>query len=126
MTYERFGQYISTINAHDSLETVEELIRNSLKITFEWSVLIEAQHIIDELQIMQGIFTQQITVMRDFIKALEDMKTKARVDSTLDDLESTLERAATLIAHMDTRKEELANLEKLQAKTRAQVSPILK
>lgn len=125
MTYERFGRDVNTINAHDSLETVEELIRKSLNISFEWKVLIEAQHIIDELQIMQGIFTQQITVMRDFIKALEDMKTKARADSTLDDLESSLERAATLIADMDTRREELANLEKLQAKTRAQVSPIL-
>jgi len=125
MTYERFGRNVKTINAHHSLETVEELIRKSLNISVEWSVLIEAQHIIDELQIMQGIFTQQITVMRDFIRALEAMRTKAKADSTLEDLESSLERAATLIADMNLRRDELASLEKLQAKTRAQVSPIM-
>jgi hypothetical protein len=82
MTYERFGRDVNTINTHDLLKTMEELIRKSLNISFEWSVLIEAQHIIDELQIMQEIFTQQITVMRDFVKALETMRAKPRVDST--------------------------------------------
>lgn len=112
MAYERFGRDISAINAPDSVEDAEELIRKSLNISFEWSVLIEAQHIIDELQIMQEIFNQQIVVIRDFEKALTDMKAGS----------STLERAATLIRDMEMRRDELAGLEKLQAKTRLQVS----
>jgi hypothetical protein len=120
LTYERFGRDVNTINAHDSLETVEEMIRKSLNISFEWSVLIEAQHVIDELQIMQGIFTQQITVMRDFVTALENMMPKRSPDS-LSGLETSLERAAGLLADIDLRREELASLERLQAKTRAQV-----
>jgi hypothetical protein len=74
--------------------------------------LIEAQHIIDELQIMQEIFTQQIVVIRDFEKALKSIGAS----------NSTLERAATLIRDMEMRRDELAGLEKLQAKTRLQVS----
>jgi len=112
MAYERFGRDVSAINARDSVEDAEELIRKSLNISFEWSVLIEAQHIIDELQIMQEIFTQQIVVIRDLEKALKSMGASS----------STLERAATLIRDMEMRRNELAGLEKLQAKTRAQVS----
>jgi hypothetical protein len=74
--------------------------------------LIEAQHIIDELQIMQEIFTQQIVVIRDFEKALKSMGAG----------DSTLERAATLIRDMEMRRDELAGLEKLQTKTRVQVN----
>jgi len=112
MAYERFGRDVSAINAPDSVEDSEELIRKSLNISFEWSVLIEAQHIIDELQIMQEIFTQQIVVIRDFENALKSIGASS----------STLERAATLIRDMEMRKNELAGLEKLQAKTRVQVS----
>ncbi|KAH7308294.1 hypothetical protein BKA65DRAFT_415197 [Rhexocercosporidium sp. MPI-PUGE-AT-0058] len=115
MAYERFGRDINAINAPDSVEDAEELIRKSLNISFEWSVLIEAQHIIDELQIMQEIFTQQIVVIRDFEKALKDMNAG----------NSTLERAATLIRDMEMRKDELAGLEKLQAKTRLQLRELL-
>jgi hypothetical protein len=123
MTYERFGRDVNTINAHDPIETAEELIRKSLNISFEWSVLIEAQHIIDELQIMQDIFTQQITVMRDFVTALETMRAKSSVDSVSSVPESSLERAAALIRDIEMRREELVNLERIQAKTRTQVSP---
>ena len=110
MAYERFGRDVGL--ARNSVEDTEELIRKSLNISFEWSVLIEAQHIIDELQIMQEIFTQQIVVIRDFEKALKSMAASS----------STLERAATLIRDMEMRRNELAGLEKLQAKTRLQVS----
>lgn len=123
MTYERFGRDVNTINAHDPIETAEELIRKSLNISFEWSVLIEAQHIIDELQIMQEIFTQQITVMRDFVTALETMRAKSSVDFGSSVPESSLERAAALIRDIEMRREELVNLEKIQAKTRTQVGP---
>lgn len=111
MAYERFGRDVSAINARDLVEDAEELIRKSLNISFEWSVLIEAQHIIDELQIMQEIFTQQIVVVRDFKEALE----------TMGAARTTLDRATTLISDMETRRNELAGLEKLQAKTRVQV-----
>ena len=111
MAYARFGRDISSINARDSVEDAEELIRKSLNISFEWSVLIEAQHIIDELQIMQEIFTQQIVVVRDFETALKSMGASS----------STLERAVNLIRDMEMRKNELAGLERLQAKTRLQV-----
>jgi hypothetical protein len=110
MAYERFGRDVGL--ARNSVEDTEELIRKSLNISFEWSVLIEAQHIIDELQIMQEIFTQQIVVIRDFEKALKSIGASS----------STLERAATLIRDMEMRRDELAGLEKLQAKTRLQVS----
>src|SRR5437868_5007523 len=108
MAYERFGRDISTINTHDSAEDAAELIRKSLNIGFEWSVLIEAQHIIDELQIMQEVFKQQINVMRDFEKALKSMGASG----------PTLERAATLIYDMEMRIGELEDLEKLQKTTR--------
>src|SRR5512142_1290950 len=68
LAYERFGRDVGSINASDSAENGEELIRKSLNISFEWSVLVEAQHIIDELQIMQEIFSQQIIVVSDFEK----------------------------------------------------------
>jgi len=112
MAYERFGRDVNAITTRDSAEDAEELIRKSLNISFEWSVLIEAQHIIDELQIMQEIFTQQIVVMRDFEAALKSMEAGR----------SPLERAATLIHDMEMRKDELAGLEKLQTKTRVQVN----
>jgi hypothetical protein len=112
MAYAKFGRDVSTINARSSPEDAEELIRKSLNISFEWSVLMEAQHIIDELQIMQEIFTQQILMLRDFVKAL---KTKGVGTPTLN-------RAAALIQDIEIRRDELAGLEKHQAKTRAQVS----
>ncbi len=111
MAYERFGRDVNSINIHDSAEDAAELIRKSLNITFEWNVLIEAQHVIDELQIMQEIFTQQITVMRDFEEALKSLGINPY----------TLERAVMVIRDMEMRKDELAGLERLQAKTRAQV-----
>jgi len=112
MAYERFGRDVGTINAHDSAEDAEELIRKSLNISFEWSVLEEAQHIIDELQIMQEVFKQQVDVMKDFEEALKSMTTSS----------ATLERAAALIRDMEMRRDELAGLEGLQTKTRMQVS----
>ena len=113
MAYERFGRDIRAMNAQSNpLEDAQELIRKSLNINFEWSVLIEAQHIIDELQIMQEIFTEQVTVLRDFEKALRDIGVE----------QSTLERASNIIRDAEMRREELAGLEKLQAKTRTQVS----
>jgi len=122
MAYERFGRDVKIINAHNSLETVEELIRKSLNINFEWSVLVEAQHVIDELQIMQEIFTQQTVVMRDFRDALRAIEFKASISlPELEDLRTSRSRASDMIADMEMRREELANLERLQAKTRAQV-----
>jgi hypothetical protein len=117
--YERFGRDVKRMNAEDPLQTAEELLRKSLNIKFEWSVLMEAQNVIDQLQIMQEIFTQQITVMGDFEKALRAMSSEPSRDH--ESLKSALERAAALIVEMKLRRTELANLEKRQADTRSQV-----
>ncbi|KAK3305972.1 uncharacterized protein B0T15DRAFT_533949 [Chaetomium strumarium] len=118
--YERFGRDVKRMNTHDPLQTSEELLRKSLNIKFEWSVLMEAQSIIDQLQIMQEIFTQQITVMSDFEKALRGLNPESH-----EGLESTLDRAGTLIMDMKLRREELSNLEKRQANTRSQLRELL-
>jgi len=118
--YSRFGRDVKRMNAEDPLQTAEELLRKSLNIKFEWSVLMEAQNVIDQLQIMQEIFTQQITVMGDFEKALRAMSAEPGRDQAA--LRSALERAAALIVEMKLRRTELANLEKRQADARSQVS----
>ncbi|KAK1757113.1 hypothetical protein QBC47DRAFT_378429 [Echria macrotheca] len=121
--YSRFGRDVKRMNAEDPLQTAEELLRKSLNIKFEWSVLMEAQNVIDQLQIMQEIFTQQITVMGDFEKALRAMSTEAGRDQ--EGLKSALDRAAALIVEMNLRRTELMNLEKRQADTRSQIRELL-
>ncbi|KAK0725084.1 hypothetical protein B0H67DRAFT_598462 [Lasiosphaeris hirsuta] len=121
--YERFGRDVKRMNAEDPLQTAEEFLRKSLNIKFEWSVLMEAQNVIDQLQIMQEIFTQQITVMTDFEKALRAMSFDQGRDQA--GLRSALERATTLIVEMKLRKTELANLEKRQADSRTQLRELL-
>ncbi len=75
----------------------------------------------DELQIMQDIFTQQVTLVRDFVNALGVMRLELAENSTAKFPKSTLERAAALVSDIEMRRDELANLEKLQTKTRLQV-----
>jgi hypothetical protein len=104
------------MNSQDPLQTAEEFLRKSLNIKFEWSALMEAQNVIDQLQIMQEIFTQQLTVMSDFEKALRALSSEPSYE-----LKKTLDRAAQLMFDMKQRREELGNLEKRQANTRAQV-----
>ncbi|KAK4445615.1 hypothetical protein QBC34DRAFT_413143 [Podospora aff. communis PSN243] len=121
--YERFGRDVKRMNAEDPLQTAEELLRKSLNIKFEWSVLMEAQNVIDQLQIMQEIFTQQITVMGDFEKALRAMSSDPTRDQ--EGLKSALARAVALIAEMKLRRTELMNLEKRQADARGQLRELL-
>jgi hypothetical protein len=109
------------MNSQDPLQTAEELLRKTLNIKFEWSALMEAQNVLDQLQIMQEIFTQQITVMSDFEKALRGLSCEPH-----DGLKSALERAAGLVLDMKLRRDELANLEKRQANTRSQVCPAVR
>lgn len=105
------------MNNQDPLQTDEELLRKTLNIKSEWSVLMEAQNVIDQLQIMQEIFTQQITVMGDFEKALRGLSSDPS-----EGLKTAIDRAGQLILDMKLRRDELANLEKRQANTRSQVS----
>lgn len=112
------------MNTEDPLQTSEELLRKSLNIKYEWSVLMEAQNVIDQLQIMQEIFTQQITIMTDFEKVLRGLSS-GHPPFQLDGLPSTLERAGSLIADMKSNRDELADLEKRQAKTRTQIRELL-
>ncbi|KAK3376413.1 hypothetical protein B0T24DRAFT_618627 [Lasiosphaeria ovina] len=136
--YERFGRDVKRMNAQDPLQTAEELLRKSLNIKFEWSVLMEAQNVIDQLQIMQEIFTAQITVMGDFEKALRAMmvggpsgapsslsSSEQHQPSNHDALRSAQERATALVAEMKLRRDELANLEKRQTNTRTQLRELL-
>ncbi|KAK4210243.1 hypothetical protein QBC37DRAFT_292866 [Rhypophila decipiens] len=123
--YERFGRDVKRMNALDPLQTAEELLRKSLNIKYEWSVLMEAQNVIDQLQIMQEIFTQQIVVMGDFERALRGILAASSVAEESSRFKSTVERAAALITEMKLRRDELANLEKRQANTRSQLRELL-
>ncbi|RDA83237.1 hypothetical protein CP532_5799 [Ophiocordyceps camponoti-leonardi (nom. inval.)] len=110
MIYERFGRDVNTIDLNgitDSSEA-EKLLRKSLNVHLEWSVLVEAQHIIDELQIMQQVFNHQLCVVRDFQSAISETGSPVR------------ERAAALIADIEMRRDELVELERLPSKTREQ------
>ncbi|KAK1776228.1 hypothetical protein QBC45DRAFT_222384 [Copromyces sp. CBS 386.78] len=123
-SYERFGRDVKRMNTEDPLQTSEELLRKSLNIKYEWSVLMEAQNVIDQLQIMQEIFTQQITIMADFEKVLRGL-INLNPGLSPPGLHSTLERAGSLIADMKANRDELADLEKRQAKTRTQIRELL-
>ncbi|KAG7285062.1 hypothetical protein NEMBOFW57_009682 [Staphylotrichum longicolle] len=118
--YERFGRDVKRMDTQDPLQTTEELLRKSLNIKFEWSVLMEAQNVIDQLQTMQAIFTQQIAVMGDFEKVLHGLSREPQ-----DGLDKTVKRAAELVSDMKLRRDELVNLERRQAETRAQLRELL-
>ncbi|KAK4141908.1 uncharacterized protein C8A04DRAFT_30460 [Dichotomopilus funicola] len=118
--YERFGRDVKRMNTQDPLQTAEELLRKTLNIKFEWSALMEAQNVIDQLQIMQEIYSQQISVMSDFEKALRGLSCEPN-----EGLKRASERAAGLLLDMKLRQEELANLEKRQANTRSQLRELL-
>jgi len=110
MAYEKIKR---EVNAAYLSKYGEASIRQQLNISFEWSVLIEAQHIVDELQMMQEVFTQQIVVVKDLERAMRSMGGSSA---------STLARAVQLIHDIEQRRDELSELEKHQDKSRAQVS----
>jgi hypothetical protein len=116
----------------DKLETAEHMVRRSLNIAFEWNTLVEAQQIIDELQILQGIFAQQIAAMTDLekdLKALAWQNISFKQDDDPEDIEEVasvrqrraLDRLSGLVADMQQRRDELKSMEELQTKTRTQV-----
>lgn len=124
IAYEGFGRDVSRISI-DTLESAEQLLRKSLNIGFEWSVLEEAQQVIDELQIMQEIFSQQMNVMRDLDRMLQEMLSHAvdaNPDQTDQGRQKARERIEAMVTDMDQRRDELASMERLQTKTRSQVS----
>lgn len=114
MAYKAFGLAVRDINKHDSAPLDHErLLRKSLNINFEWSVLTETQHIIDELHIMQDVFNQQLAVVRDLNQAMDRNAKYGK---------QVCERAGDLIEDIGLRIEELAGLERLATKIRLQVS----
>ena len=124
IAYEGFGRDVSRISI-ETLEPAEQLLRKSLNIGFEWSILEEAQHVIDELQIMQEIFSQQISAMRSFDKHLCELLSHAvDTDNDQTDLgrQKARDRVEAMVTDMDQRRQELASMERLQTKTRSQVS----
>ncbi|KAH8179959.1 corA-like mg2+ transporter protein [Sarocladium implicatum] len=144
--YEAFGRDMGRISA-GTWETTERLLRKSLNIGAEWKVLMEAQNIIEELQVMQDIFTQQITVLRDCHKALGSMPwVWGGLDSHFgsegpDSLQQSpqylhrwakqelqapaMDKIANLMAEMEQRRENLASMEKMQNKTRSQLRELI-
>lgn len=141
--YEAFGRDMGRISA-GTFETIEKLLRKSLNIGAEWKVLMEAQNIIEELQVMQDIFTQQITVLRDCHKALGSMSwTWNGPDAYFGKQNLTasgvsqqrwakqalqapaMDQIATLAAEMEQRRESLASMERMQNKTRSQLRELI-
>ena len=123
IAYEGFGRDVSRISI-DTLESAEKLLRKSLNIGFEWSILEEAQQVIDELQIMQEIFSQQITVMTQLDRVLQEMLSHAvdaHPDQTVLGRQKARDRIEAMVTDMDQRRDELASMERLQTKTRSQV-----
>jgi hypothetical protein len=108
----------------DSLESAEKMLRRSLNIGFEWSILEEAQQVIDELQIMQEIYSQQISVMKDLIKVLNSLSTRAFdaiPGQDTDGRKQAMDRVKSTMADITQRRDELISMERLQTKTRSQV-----
>jgi hypothetical protein len=131
IAYEEFGNAVSKISI-ERMDVAEKMIRRSLNIGFEWSILVEAQQVIEELEIMQGIFLQQLTVMKDLEKIIKTMRwaTKSadpEADEDPDDdlvnpnQRRALDRVGALIVDMEQRRDELKSMEILQTKTRTQV-----
>lgn len=123
IAYESFGQDVSRMSL-DTLELAEQLLRKSLNIGFEWNILEEAQQVIDELQIMQEIFSQQTIVMKDFEKVLKRLCASAVASATgqsEDGQQRAVDRIDAMINEIDQRRSELESMERLQTKTRAQV-----
>lgn len=100
------------------------MLRRSLNIGFEWSILEEAQQVIDELQIMQEIYSQQISVMKDLIKVLNSLSTRAFdaiPGQDTDGRKQAMDRVKSTVADITQRRDELISMERLQTKTRSQV-----
>lgn len=114
----------------DSIESAETLLRKSLNISFEWSIIEESQQVLDELQIMQEIFHQQIAVMKEFDKFVLELcsnfpqKEARRLNllTVRQGWEKARDRMESLLFDMEQRRSELKDMELLQTKTRSQVS----
>lgn len=149
IAYEGFGRDISRLSI-ETLENAERLLRKSLNINFEWSILEEALQVVDELGIMQDIFGQQLKAMDGFSKFLQEkygvagtatmgsgsgsgsfgtLGTFGHNSMAFDDLEpcrqKTLEMMAGTMGNIEQRKEELASMKELQTETRKQVRELL-
>ena len=116
----------------------ENLLRKSLSIGFEWAILEEATQVIDELQIMQEIYLQQIKVMGELGKVLKKASDRADKavgkasgdgasaegtsgEEVVDGRRKAMERIESIMSDMTQRHDELRSMEKLQHKTRQQV-----
>ncbi|KAH7328776.1 hypothetical protein B0I35DRAFT_418300 [Stachybotrys elegans] len=138
VAYEEFGNAVNKISI-ERMEIVEKTLRRSLNIGFEWSILVEAQQVIEELEIMQGIFSQQLVAINDLEKIIKSMKWAPKTlktgdsedddddisDSLVPSKRRALDRVASLIADMELRRDELKSMETLQYKTRTQLRELL-
>ena len=113
-----------------AIESAETILRKSLNISFEWSIIEESQQMLDELQIMQEIFGQQITVLKDFDRFVHELysnlslKEAKRLElvPVRQGWEKARDRMESLVFDMEQRRSELKDMETLQTKTRTQVS----
>lgn len=134
IAYEGFGLDLSRISL-ETLESAEKLLRKSLNISFEWSILEEAQQVLDELQIMQEIFDEQIRIMRELDRLLADLlnidphehhkRPGSPASELRDKWQKTRDHIDGLISDMEQRKDELEGMEVLQMKTRVQLRDLV-
>lgn len=133
IAYEGFGLDLSRISL-ETLESAEKLLRKSLNISFEWSILEEAQQVLDELQIMQEIFDEQIRIIRELDRLLADLlsidphvhqRPASPASGVRDTWQKARDRIDGLVADMEQRKDELEGMEVLQMKTRVQLRDLV-
>lgn len=73
MAYATFWQHLDKLNAIDRHLDFEATARTYLNINPEGELLKEAHDIIEELRMMSRIYTQQLNVLEDFSRHLENI-----------------------------------------------------
>jgi len=73
VAYETFWRHLDKLNASDRQLDFEATARSYLNINPEGELLKEAHDIIEELRMMARIYTQQLNVLEDFSRHLENM-----------------------------------------------------
>ncbi|KAG9231778.1 hypothetical protein BJ875DRAFT_468505 [Amylocarpus encephaloides] len=135
LSYEIFwGQaeiYLSTSSTQHSKETAHTY----LNINPEGALLKEGEDIIEELHMMGRIFTQQIQVVKDFKKALDNLNGNFEVDRLPGHLQDklphprvakqTIINAEELLEHIEERKNEITDLENEARRTVTQLHNLL-
>lgn len=84
MAYETFWRHMDKLNASDRQLDFEVTARSYLNINPEGELLKEAHDIIEELRMMARIYTQQLDVVEDFSRYLENIHHQDEKKSPVD------------------------------------------